>query len=78
MGAPEMLQKWLATVPALASGRARILAREPLVVAGLPLVEMVFAALDPAMNVEFLARDGDVVEKRRDLVRFSAPARGPS
>jgi nicotinate-nucleotide pyrophosphorylase (carboxylating) len=65
----------LATVPALASGRARILAREPLVVAGLPLAEMVFAALDPAITVEFLARDGDVVEKRRDLVRFSGRAR---
>ena len=65
----------LATVPALASGRARILAREPLVVAGLPIVEMVFAALDPAIQVEFLARDGDVVEKRRDLVRFSGRAR---
>lgn len=65
----------LATVPALATGRARILAREPLVVAGLPLVEMVFAALDPAVRVEFLANDGDVVEKRRDLVRFSGKAR---
>jgi len=65
----------LATVPALATGRARILAREPLVVAGLPLVEMVFAALDPAMSVESLARDGDVVEKRRDLVRFSGRPR---
>ena len=65
----------LATVPASASGRARILAREPLVVAGLPLAEMVFAALDPAIHVEFLARDGDVVEKRRDLVRFSGRAR---
>jgi len=65
----------LATVPALATGRARMLAREPLVVAGLPLVEMVFAALDPAITVEFLARDGDVVEKRRDLVRFSGRAR---
>jgi nicotinate-nucleotide pyrophosphorylase (carboxylating) len=38
-------------------------------------VEMVFAALDPAMRVEFLAKDGDVVEKRRDLVRFSGKAR---
>src|SRR5271154_2365646 len=65
----------LATVPALAAGRARILAREPLVVAGLPIVEMVFAALDPGINVEFLARDGDCVEKRRDLVRFSGRAR---
>ncbi len=65
----------LATVPAGATGKARILAREPLVVAGLPIAEMVFAALDPGMSVEFLAQDGDCVEKRRDLVRFSGKAR---
>jgi nicotinate-nucleotide pyrophosphorylase (carboxylating) len=65
----------LATVSAGAAGRARILAREPLVVAGLPIAEIVFAALDPGMSVEFLAQDGDSVEKRRDLVRFSGKAR---
>jgi nicotinate-nucleotide pyrophosphorylase (carboxylating) len=65
----------LATVPTTATARARILAREPLVVAGLPIAEMVFTALDPAMQVEFLAKDGDCVEKRRDLVRISGKAR---
>ena len=65
----------LATVSAGAMGKARILAREPLVVAGLPIAEMVFSALDPGMSVEFLAQDGDCVEKRRDLVRFSGKAR---
>jgi nicotinate-nucleotide pyrophosphorylase (carboxylating) len=65
----------LAIVPAGATAKARILAREPLVVAGLPIAEIVFAALDPGMRVEFLAADGDVVEKRRDLVRFSGSAR---
>jgi nicotinate-nucleotide pyrophosphorylase (carboxylating) len=65
----------LATVPAAASARARVIARGPLVCAGLPLLELVFRELDPSMEVEFLARDGDDVEKRRDLVRCRGRAR---
>jgi len=41
-----------AIVPAGAQARARILARRPLVLAGLPLAERVFRALDPAARVE--------------------------
>ena len=65
----------LATVPTAATGHARIIARSPLVCAGLPLVERVFRELDPDMQVEFLAKDGDCVEKRRDLVRCQGRAR---
>ena len=42
----------LATVPTGAVGAARILAREKVVVAGLPIAGLVFAALDPGMRVE--------------------------
>jgi nicotinate-nucleotide pyrophosphorylase (carboxylating) len=59
----------LATVPTGAMGRARIIARAPLVCAGLPLVQRVFRELDGNMQFEFLAKDGDCVEKRRDLLR---------
>src|SRR5262249_45007679 len=59
----------LATVPTTATGHARIIARAPLVCAGLPLVQRVFRELDPDMKIEFLAQDGDCVEKPRDLVR---------
>src|ERR1700744_4428550 len=65
----------LATVPAGAVGAARILAREDVVVAGLPLVEMVFTSLDPAMKVEFFVADGDLVEKGRDLLRLAGSGR---
>jgi nicotinate-nucleotide pyrophosphorylase (carboxylating) len=45
------------------------MARAPLVCAGLPIAERVFRELDPAMEIEPLAKDGDAVEKRRDLMR---------
>jgi nicotinate-nucleotide pyrophosphorylase (carboxylating) len=65
----------LATVPENAMARARILAKSPLVCAGLPAGERVFRALDPGINIESLARDGDIVEKPRDLVRLRGRAR---
>ena len=65
----------LATVSTTAAGRARIIARAPLVCAGLPLTQLVFREIDPAMKVEFLARDGDCVEQPRDVVRCRGSAR---
>jgi nicotinate-nucleotide pyrophosphorylase (carboxylating) len=65
----------LATIPAAATVRARIIARAPLVCAGLPAVERVFRSLDADVEIEFLAKDGDVVEKQRDLVRCKGRAR---
>jgi nicotinate-nucleotide pyrophosphorylase (carboxylating) len=65
----------LATVSTTAGGRARIIARAPLVCAGLSLVQLVFHEIDPAMKVEFLARDGDCVEQPRDVVRCQGRAR---
>jgi nicotinate-nucleotide pyrophosphorylase (carboxylating) len=65
----------LATVPAQAKAEARILARESLTLAGLPLVQMVFAGLDPGARVEFLAADGDAVKAGTDVVRVSGKAR---
>ncbi len=61
----------MATVPDGATGKARILARAPLVCAGLPLVERVFEALDPEMDVELLAKDGDTVPAGAELARIS-------
>jgi nicotinate-nucleotide pyrophosphorylase (carboxylating) len=65
----------LATVSTTAAGHARIIARSPLVCAGLPLVQLVFREVDPAMRIEFLARDGDCVEQPRDVVRCRGRAR---
>lgn len=48
-----------ATVPPTARARGRLLAKERLVVCGLPLVERVFARLGP-LAITWQARDGDV------------------
>jgi nicotinate-nucleotide pyrophosphorylase (carboxylating) len=65
----------LAAVPENMMARARILAKAPLVCAGLPAAERVFRALDPAIKVEFLAKDGEVIENPRDLARLRGRAR---
>ena len=65
----------LATVPAAAQARARIIARAPMVCAGLPIVERVLRALDPRMKVELLASDGEFVESERELLRCWGKAR---
>lgn len=65
----------LATIPSGATARARIIARAPLVVAGLPMAERVFRALDSGMAFELMAKDGDMIEKPRDLVRLKGRAR---
>jgi nicotinate-nucleotide pyrophosphorylase (carboxylating) len=64
-----------ATIPAAARAHARVIARAPLVCAGLPIVERVFRELDTNVEIELLAQDGDTVEKRRDLVRCAGSAR---
>jgi nicotinate-nucleotide pyrophosphorylase (carboxylating) len=64
-----------AIVPATAMAHARIIARAPLVCAGLPIVERVFRELDADFATQLLAKDGDTVEKRRDLVRCHGRAR---
>jgi nicotinate-nucleotide pyrophosphorylase (carboxylating) len=65
----------LATVPAAATARAHIVARAELVVAGLPLAKEVFEALDSAVHVEYLVRDGDVATKNTVLAKIAGPAR---
>ncbi len=65
----------LATVPAAATARAVMRAREPLVVAGLAFAEAAFAELSPALKIERLARDGQSLKTGDVLLRLSGPAR---
>ncbi len=65
----------LATIPERARARARILTREAVVCAGLPLAEGVFRALDAGMSVAMLHQDGDFVQPGSDLVRLEGNAR---
>jgi nicotinate-nucleotide pyrophosphorylase (carboxylating) len=65
----------LATVPAAATARAVMRAREPLVVAGLAFAEAAFAELSPALKIERLAREGQSLNTGDVLLHLSGPAR---
>ena len=65
----------LATIPVTAVAHARIVAKAPLVCAGLPIGERVFRALDADVAVQLLAKDGEVVDKGRELARIHGHAR---
>jgi nicotinate-nucleotide pyrophosphorylase (carboxylating) len=60
-----------ATIPALVSGEARILAKQELVCAGLPLVERIFRRLDGRMAVDLYFKDGQVAKSRDELAHLS-------
>jgi len=49
--------------------------RDAIVVAGLPLAEAFFRALDPDCTIETLVADGDAVEAGSELMRLSGKAR---
>jgi nicotinate-nucleotide pyrophosphorylase (carboxylating) len=49
--------------------------RDAIIVAGLPIAEAFFRALDPGMEIELLEQDGDAVEPGTDLMRLSGNAR---
>src|SRR5258708_15800120 len=65
----------VATIPARATGKARIVAREDLVCAGLPMAERVFRALDPDMKIELRVKDGDLVPKGTVMLHLDGKAR---
>src|SRR5438309_837436 len=64
-----------AVVPPRASARAKILARQTLVCAGLPLAERVFRALDPEIQVTCPHNDGSFVQPGAEIVRIKGNAR---
>jgi len=64
-----------ATIPADARGGALVVARQPGVIAGLPLVETVFRKLAPGIEIAAHARDGAVVGARDVLMTIAGNAR---
>ncbi|HYG48739.1 MAG TPA: carboxylating nicotinate-nucleotide diphosphorylase [Allosphingosinicella sp.] len=64
-----------AVIPADARFAGVMDSREAIVVAGLPVAEAFFRALDPAVEIERLAEDGDRVEAGADLLRLRGRAR---
>lgn len=65
----------LATVPEAAQASARVVAREPLVVAGLAFAEAAFRALSPLIDIQGAAADGRRVQAGDSLLVLHGPAR---
>jgi nicotinate-nucleotide pyrophosphorylase (carboxylating) len=63
-----------AIVPQGAPAKARILARQTLVCAGLPLAERVFRGLDREMRIDRLHDDGSFVEPGAELIELAGEA----
>ena len=65
----------LATVPANATAKAVMRAREPLIVAGIGFAETAFRELSPKIKIEKLSRDGQQIAVGKILLKISGPAR---
>ncbi|MGB7845494.1 MAG: carboxylating nicotinate-nucleotide diphosphorylase [Candidatus Acidiferrum sp.] len=63
-----------ATIPEGARGQARIIAKQDLICAGLPLAEKVFHALDPRMKIEMQAADGQKIAKGQNVLHLDGRA----
>jgi len=66
----------LATVPSSARARAAMVAREPIVVAGLDFAEAAFRQLSPELRCERGVPDGERIGEDAVLLRVEGPARG--
>ena len=64
-----------AVIPADARFRGVMDSRDAIVVAGLPIAEAFFRALDPEAEIEILAGEGDRVAAGSDLLRITGRAR---
>ncbi len=65
----------MATIPADARFAGVMDSRDAITVAGLPIAERFFRALDPGMEIEILAEEGAEVAAGSDLMRLSGNAR---
>ncbi len=64
-----------AVIPADARFASVMDSRDAIVVAGLPIAEAFFRALDPAMQIEILVAEGERVPAGTDLMRLNGNAR---
>lgn len=65
----------MATIPADARFGGAMDSRDAITVAGLPIAERFFRALEPAMEIEILVEEGAQVASGSDLMRLSGNAR---
>jgi len=61
----------MAIFPPAHRSRARMVARQPLVVCGLEVARRVFERIDPTLKIRLLAEDGDVVAAGAKLMQIS-------
>lgn len=62
-------------IPAHQQGTAHIITREPAVICGRPWVDEVMRQVDPHINIQWLAREGDKVEANTRLFTLKGAAR---
>ncbi len=62
-------------IPHLQTGQARVISREPVVLAGRPWVDALFNTLDPSVTVEWNAQDGDEIMADTPFLFLRGPAR---
>ena len=65
----------IATIPETTPAHALLIARQPGVIAGLPLAVATFQKLAPEISIEARIRDGAVVAAGRQVLTISGPAR---
>lgn len=65
----------VALVPQEQNGTVQIVARQPGVAAGLPIIEQVFWEVDAEVQVDLLLRDGETVSSGRVLANIEGPVR---
>jgi len=74
VGPGDRTTEW--TVDPEAGGRAAIVAKKPLVVAGTLAAVQVFQKVEPRLQVDLRARDGDPLEVGEVLLQLEGPLRG--
>ncbi|MDO8330688.1 MAG: carboxylating nicotinate-nucleotide diphosphorylase [Fluviicoccus sp.] len=62
-------------IPANQSGHARVISREPMIIAGKPWVNALFQALDPSVQLEWRNDEGDLVQPDSPFLYLHGPAR---
>ena len=62
-------------IPELASAEAAVIAREPMTLAGQPWFDEVYRQVDDAVQIDWLANDGDHIVEDAEICVISGPAR---
>lgn len=67
--------KTASLVPKTATASASIVCREPMTLSGQPWVDEVYRQIDPGVEIDWLANDGDYLPADSELCVLSGPAR---